>query len=181
LAGRAFHETVRASEQESAMIRTFPIALFSAAVMLAACKKAEQPARATADPVAKAVPGQPADPAKPADPAAKPADPAATPATGNNALETQGIAMMHRMADMFVADGHDCDKLANDIKAFVIQNKALMGQLTAMEKQQTEAERAAFETRNRAMQEEMMAKVSPVMDACSDNKEVEAAMKELTD
>jgi uncharacterized lipoprotein YajG len=168
------------------MLRTLKIALFSATVLAAGCKKSDKPATMTpeattkpADPAAK-----PADPAaKPADPAAKPADPpAATPpaATGTNSeLETKGIAMMQRMATMFATDGKDCEKLATDVKAFIAQNKELLGQLMAMEKAQTEQQRAAFEARNKAVQEDMLAKMTPAVTACRDNKSLEAAMKEF--
>jgi uncharacterized lipoprotein YajG len=170
------------------MLRTLKIALFSATVLAAGCKKSEKPATVTpeatakpADPAAK-----PADPAaKPADPAAKPADPAAaTPpapaATGTNSeLENKGIAMMQRMASMFATDGKDCEKLATDVKAFIAQNKELLGQLMAMEKAQTEQQRAAFEARNKAVQEDMLAKMTPAVTACRDNKSLEAAMKEF--
>jgi hypothetical protein len=162
------------------MVRTFQIALFSAMLMVAACKKADQPAPVAAEPVTKATtPMKPGDPAKPADPAAKPGDPAAPPATGNNELENKGLAMMSRMADLFAADARDCEKLATDITAFIAQNKALIGQLTAMEKQQSPQDRAAFEARNKAVQQEVMTKVTPTMTACKDNKNVQAAMTSL--
>jgi hypothetical protein len=155
------------------MVRTFQIALFSAAVMLVACKKTEQPPRASAEPVAKAAPAQPADPAKPADPAAKP-DP------GNNPLEAKGVAMMKQMSEVFIASQRDCEKLAVDLKGFIDQHKDLLVQLAAMEKQQTEQERTAFEIRNRAAQQEVLTKVGPTLEACQGNKNVEAAMKQLT-
>jgi hypothetical protein len=169
------------------MLRTFKIALFSATMLAAACKKSDKPATMTPEPTTKAVDStRPADPtAKPADPAAKPADPvaptaAASAATGTNSeLETKGVAMMQRMADMFAADAKDCEKLAADVKGFIAQNKELLGQLMAMEKKQSEPERTAFEARNKAVQDAMMQKMTPAMNACRDNKSLEAAMKEF--
>lgn len=172
------------------MLRTFTIALFSAMLLAAACKKSDKPATVAAEATTKAPdPSKPADPAaKPADPTAKPADPAtpgpppaAAPAgTGTNTeLENKGIAMMQRMADMFATDAKDCDKLATDVKGFIAQNKELLGQLMAMEKKQTQQERTAFEARNKAVQSAMMEKMTPAMNACRDNKNLEAAMKEF--
>jgi hypothetical protein len=171
------------------MLRTFKIALFSATLLAAACKKSDKPATVAAEATTKAPdPSKPADPAgKPADPAGKPADPAAKPAdpavpagTGTNTeLENKGIAMMQRMADMFATDAKDCDKLATNVKGFIAQNKELLGQLMAMEKKQTEQERTAFEARNKAVQGAMMEKMTPAMNACRDNKNLEAAMKEF--
>jgi hypothetical protein len=184
-------ETVGFHPRESAMLRTFKIALFSATMLVAACKKSDKPATTTAEATTKAAdPAKPADPtAKPADPTAKPADPTAKPAdpaaaapaaTGTNSeLETKGLAMMERMADMFAADAKDCDKLATDIKGFIAQNKELLGKLMANEKTQSDQQKSAFEARNKAAQESMMQKMTPAMTACRDNKNVEAAMKEF--
>ncbi|HET7504544.1 MAG TPA: hypothetical protein VFK02_26160, partial [Kofleriaceae bacterium] len=129
---------------------------------------------------------KPADPAaKPADPAGKPGDPpAAAPAApaaagSNTELENKGIAMMRSMADLFAADAKDCEKLAADIKAFIAKNKELLTQLVAMEKKMTDAEKAAFEERNKSEQAAMMQKMTPAMTACQDNKSLEAAMKEF--
>lgn len=169
------------------MLRTFQIALFSATMLAAACKKSDKPATMAPEATTKAADSpRPADPtAKPADPAAKPADPAppAAPppaATGTNSeLENKGVAMMQQMADMFATDAKDCEKLATDVKGFIAQNKELLGQLMAMEKKQTEQERTAFEARNKAVQETMMQKMTPAMTTCRDNKSLEAAMKEF--
>jgi hypothetical protein len=167
------------------MLRTFKIALFSATMLVAACKKSDKPAETkpadttkAGDPSKPADPAAKPDPAKPADPAAKPAEPAA--ATGTNSeLETKGIAMMQKMADVFAADEKDCEKLATDIKAFAAENKALFTELTAMEKKQSEQEKAAFEARNKGVQEAVMKKMGPTMTACGSNANVQAAMKEF--
>jgi hypothetical protein len=156
------------------MLRTFPVVLCSVTMLLTACKRADKPAGMTPDQVAKA-----GDPGKPADPAARPADPATSAATGNRELEAKGIAMTQRMADLFVADAKDCEKMATDIRAFTAQNKALLDQLAEMEKHQTKQERAEFATRNRSTLEALLRKVTPAMTACRDNKSVEAAMATL--
>ena len=167
------------------MFRTLKIALFSATVMVAACKKADpaetKPAEATKVET-KVDPAKPADPAvKPADPAAKPADPAAKPAAPgqNTELENKGIAMMQQMGDLFAANAKDCDKLADGIKAFIAQNKPLLADLAALEKSQGEAEKKAFEARNMGTQEEVMKKMDPAVKACGENPKVQAAMKEF--
>ncbi|HEU4729625.1 MAG TPA: hypothetical protein VFT22_17135 [Kofleriaceae bacterium] len=164
------------------MLRTFTIALFSVTLMAAACKS-DKPA-STAGATKPAETTKPADPAKPADPPAKPADPAAAPAApaaagGNTELQDKGIAMMQSMADVFASDAKDCEKLAVDMKAFITKNKELLTQLMAMEKKMTDAEKSAFEARNKTTQAAMMEKMTPAMNACRDNKSLEAAMKEF--
>lgn len=167
------------------MVRTFPFLLCTVTMMVTGCKKADKAAGTTPDQVAKA--GDPGTPAggKPADPAATPtdpatpADPATSSATGNSELEAKGIAMTQRMAEMFVADAKDCEKMATDIRAFTAQNKALLDQLAELEKHQTAQEREAFEKRNQPMLEALLKKVMPAMTACRDNKNVEAAMTAL--
>ena len=168
------------------MFRTLKIALFSAMVMVAACKKADpaetKPVETKVDPAKPADPAaKPADPAvKPADPAVKPADPGKPAATGQNTeLETKGIAMMQQMGDLFAANAKDCDKLADGIKAFIAQNKPLLAQLAALEKSQPDDEKKAFEARNMGTQEEVMKKMEPAVKACGENPKVQAAMKEF--
>jgi hypothetical protein len=179
------------------MLRTLQIALCSATMMVAACKKSDKPAP-TAPETAKADPAKPADPpapaaGKPADPAsgasmgsnasvtamAKPGNAAPVPTGTNSELENKGIAMMLKMADMFATDGKDCDKLATDIKDFIGKNKPLLSELTAMEKKESPQQREAFAARTKAVEESVMQKMTPAMTACRDNKNVEAAMKEF--
>ena len=169
------------------MSRLLTLALCSA--LLLACKKSDAPApkadqTKTADPAKPADPGvKPSDPAKPADPAApapaKPADPAPAASGGNSDLENRGVALMRKLGDVFGGAGKDCEKLATDLRAFVAENKALMTELSTLEKKQTEAERAAYEVRTRVVQDEMQAKAEPVAKACADNANVQAAMREF--
>jgi hypothetical protein len=182
------------------MLRTLQIALCSATMMVAACKKSDKPAPAAPETTKSADPAKPGDPmapatAKPADPAAsatagsatamatgtmaKPAEPAPVPTGTNSALETKGIAMMQKLADVFAIDGKNCDQLATDIKDFIAKNKPLLSELTAMEKKQSPQDREAFATRNKGVEESVMQKMTPAMTACRDNKNVEAAMKEF--
>jgi hypothetical protein len=137
------------------MHRTLTIAL--SLTLLVACSKAEQPA-----------------PAKPAQPAAP-----ATAVAGNTELENKGIAMMQRMGDMFAADAEDCEKLAVDIKAFIVEHRELLSQLTQLEHAQSDQEKLAFEQRNKPVQEAVMAKMEPVMNKCGANPNVQAAMKDF--
>lgn len=137
------------------MLRTLAVSL----TMLFACAKADQPG-----------------PAKPAP--AKPATPAAM-AGGNSELENKGIAMMQRMGDVFAADAADCEKLAVDIKAFIVQNRELLGQLNELERSQSDQEKSAFETRNKPVQEAVVAKMDPAMEKCGQNPSVQAAMKDF--
>ena len=154
------------------MLRTFRIATLSAAltVTAAACKT-DKPAQS-----------KPAASAEASKPAAKPSavpELAAGKATSNSELETKGIAMMQRLADVFAADAKDCDKLAADIKAFVAENKPLLAQLAAMDQQQSDEQREAFTARNAEAQAAVAAKMQGAMTACASNPSVLAAMKDF--
>ena len=139
------------------MLRTLAFAV--SLTMLFACAKADQPG-----------------PAKPAP--ATPAAPA-SPAGGNSELENKGIAMMQRMGDLFAADAADCEKLAVDIKAFIVQNRELIGKLNELERSQSDQEKQAFETRNKPVQDAVVAKMDPAMEKCGQNPSVQAAMKDF--
>ncbi|MBC7974075.1 MAG: hypothetical protein H7138_03755 [Myxococcales bacterium] len=138
------------------MHRTLTLAV--SLTMFVACSKADQPA-----------------PVAPAQPAAAPAAAVA----GNSELENKGITMMQRMADMFVADAEDCEKLAVDIKAFIVEHRELIGQLTEGERAQSDQEKLAFEQRNKPVQEAVVAKMEPVIAKCGANPNVQAAMKDF--
>lgn len=162
----------------------FRIALFSAMTMVVACK-ADKPAGKKPDEATRvADPSKAPDPVKPADPAVKPPEPPAEPAQGlgkNTELQDKGIAMMQRMADMFVADAKDCDKLAADIKKLVADNKSLLVALNAEAAKQTDQERTLFEARNKATQDAVNAKMTPVGQACASNKNFLDALKSPTE
>jgi hypothetical protein len=161
----------------------FWIATVSATLLVAACKTSDRPAGSSPsakapDPVAKPASAAPrsADPAMPADPAARSA---AAPRAIDPDLEVKGIAMMQRLADVFVADAKDCDKLAADIKAFVAQNRPLLSQLAAMEQQETDQQRDDFSRRNREVEVAIAQKMQSGMALCAANPAVLAAMKEF--
>ena len=139
------------------MLRTLTLAV--SLPMLFACAKADQPG-----------------PAKPAPVRPAAAAPGAT-AGGNSELENKGIAMMQRIGNLFAADAADCEKLAGDIKAFIVQNRELLGQLTELERSQSDQEKTAFETRNKPVQDAVAAKMDPAMEKCGQNANVQAAMK----
>ena len=164
------------------MSRTFQLVLISALLAAGACKKSDAPAGNKTEEVKPADPAK-ADPAKPAEPAkadpAKPADPAPAAGGANSELENKGIAMMQRMGDLFAADAADCEKLAVDIKAFIVQNRELIGRLNELERSQSDQEKAAFETRNKPVQDAVVAKMDPAMEKCGQNPSVQAAMKEF--
>jgi hypothetical protein len=168
------------------MSRTFRLVLFSVSfsvlVVTAACKKSDAPAGTKIEETKPADPAKPAepkaaDPAKPAEPA-KPADPPAAGGT-NSEVENKAIAMMQKLGDVFAADAKDCEKLATDLRAFLNDNKGTITEMTALEKKQTEAEKAAFEVRNKAVQEAAQAKMEPAAKACADNKNVQAVLKDF--
>lgn len=162
------------------MLRRFRIATLSAVMTVAACKTSDKPAPPAPAPARTAAPAaKPTAPtAVPADPAAKPADPAPTAAVTRE-LQGKAVAMMQRMADMFAADGKDCEKLAADLKAFIADNKDLLSRLEAMEAQESSEERGAFLTRIASVQADVAVKMQGAMTACAANPSVLAAMKEF--
>src|SRR4029079_16678810 len=138
------------------MPRAFLLVLLSVLVVTAACKKSETPAGTKTEETKAADPAKAGDTAKPAEPAktaaAKPADPAPAAGGTNSEVEAKAIAMMQKLGDMFVADAKDCEKLATDLKAFLADNKTVISEMTAFEKKQSEADKAAFEARNKKTQ-----------------------------
>jgi len=180
------------------MPRTLPILLFSALVMVAACKKPDKPAGAKPDeskvvdskptppaesakPAAPGLPpGASSDPAKP-DPAAPadPSDPSSAPTGKNTELQDKGFAMMKRVGDLFAADATDCDKLASDLRSLVASNKELLAEWNAMEKTLPTRERAAYETRNKPAFDAVFAKMAPAVKACGSNENFLAALRDV--
>ena len=167
------------------MPRMFRTATLVALAAFAACKSSEKSAVAPAKPVESARSGGPGAPALPDPAAASPgsaagsAAPAAPVAAANTELEDRGIAAMQKMADMFVADAKDCDKLGADLKAFIAENKALIGQLAELEDHQTDDQRAAFAKRNGAAQAAIGQKMQGALAACASSPAVLAAMKDF--
>lgn len=156
------------------MLRMFHIALFAAIVMGGACKS-DKPA-ATKPEDKKLVEPTKTDPPKLADDKA----PETTGGTGaNTALQTKGIEMMQKMGDIFAANAKDCDKLALEIKNFVAANKALLTEWNAMQRGLNSAERTALEVRNKAVQDSVMAQMTPAVQACASNENFQTVLREI--
>jgi hypothetical protein len=158
-------------------------------LLIAACKTSEAPAteaKATPAPPTRSIAPTP-QPVLPAPPPPAPArpepaktEPAKTEPVGSNTeLETNGLAVMQRMADLFAADAKDCDKLGADLKAFVADNKPLIGDLLKHEDHQSAEQRAAFTRRNAVAQAAIAQKMQAALTACASNTAVLAAMKEF--
>ena len=147
-------------------------------LLIAACKT-DAPAteaKATPTPPTRSIAPttQPVLPAPPP-PAAAPArpEPAKTEPVGSNTeLETKGLAVMQRMADLFAADAKDCDRLGTDLKAFVAENKPLIGELLKHEDHQNAEQRAAFTRRNAVAQAAIAQKMQAALTACASNAAV---------
>jgi hypothetical protein len=157
-------------------------------LLIAACKTSDGPAteaKATPAPPTRSIaptpqPVLPAPPPPaPAAPGARPEPAKAEPAGSNTELETKGLAVMQRMADLFAADAKDCDKLGADLKAFVAENKPLIGDLLKHEDRQSAEQRAAFTRRNAVAQAAIAQKMQAALTACASNTAVLAAMKEF--
>ena len=144
------------------MRKPLTLALCSIMMALAACARADAPGAATPTP---------ATPAPPA--------PASAGVPGNTELENRGVAMMQRLADVFAADANDCAKLAFDIKAFVTEHRELLDELAALDRTQSDQERATFAERNQAVQDAVASKMAPALDACGNHADVRAAMAQF--
>jgi hypothetical protein len=159
--------------KESAMSRTFRTAMLLAVTLLAGCKakQADPPPAARPTEAARRAPG--AAPALP-DPQA-PGSSAAAPATPAEA-QARNLAAMQRLADTLAADAQDCEKLAVDLKAFIAENRPVLGQLMAAANRPTDdapsgASHAAAATAARKLQ--------TAMSTCAATSSVAAAMKDL--
>jgi hypothetical protein len=156
------------------------IAVCSIGLLAGACKKKDDakktdtPAAAT-DPAAK-----PADGTKPADPAAKPADPAAAAAPAAGADDAQQYVDLYvKLGKVFAADGKDCAKLVTDVKKFVADNKATFDAAKKRDAAQTPEQKKAEEEKYKPQMEQFMKDAEPAGEACKDNKELDAVMKDI--
>jgi hypothetical protein len=171
--------------QESAMRMPWTATLV--VLLIAACKTSDAPAteaKATPPTTRSIAPTpQPVLPAPPPPAAtasgARPESAKTEPVGSNTELETKGLAVMQRMADLFAADAKDCDKLGADLKAFVAENKPLIGDLLKHEGHQNAEQRAAFTRRNAVAQAAIAQKMQAALTACASNAAVLSAMKEF--
>lgn len=151
---------------------TLCLAALSALALACKTEKRVEPAEA----IARATPAAPAarppelppQPAAPAAEAVHPVDPE---------LEARGHAVMDKLADVFVADAADCDKLATDLKAFAAQNHAVLAQLASAQAQASYQERMTYSRRNAAASAAIATKMQSAMTACAAHPSVLAALQ----
>lgn len=153
------------------MPRALRIVLFAAVTMAAACKT-DKPATKAAE--TKKDPAQSAQGTKPAP--ALPTDP--SDHGKNTPLQDKQMEMLGRMADTFVANASDCDKLAAEIRKVRVEHKDLLAQINDAEMKQSPEERAAAMERNKAATEAATAKMQPVITACAKNQTFLAALRD---
>ena len=145
-------------------MRTFAIVVCSLALCLSACKKKEE---AKKDDKA----AQPAEGAKPAE---------GTPAAGAPAGDAQKyVDLMVNFGKIFASDAKDCAKLATDVKKYVADNKATFEEMKKRSDGMTPEARKAEDEKYKPQMEQFMKDTQAAMEACKDNKDVEAAMKEV--
>lgn len=161
------------------MLRTLCIATLSA-VTLSACKT-EKRVEPTPSPVAGPAAAHSDRPPELARPEPSPPAPAAGPAAPrfDPELEAKGHAMMNKLADLFVADAADCEKLAADVKAFAAENKALLSQLATAQGQKSYEDRLAYSKRNAAVQAAAATRMQAAMTACAGHPSLLAAMQDF--
>lgn len=168
-------------------MRTLMIAMFSFSLMATACKKKENEAGKT-------------EAAKPADTTGS-APAGSAPATGTTGdmttptttdttatsgagaasgdMEKQGEELMDKMVAVFKDSGEDCDKLGDNLKTFMGENKDKFKALAEWSKTQTAEQKKAWDEKNKAKTEEMQKAMMPAMQKCSSNAKVQEAMKEM--
>jgi hypothetical protein len=161
------------SNKEIPMPRTLRIVLFAAVTMAVACKT-DKPATKAAE--TKKDPAKPTEGTKPSP--ALPTDPADPAAGKNTPLQDKQMEMLGRMADVFVANAKDCDKLAAEIRKVRVEHKELLAQINDAEIKQSPEERAAAMDRNKAATEAATAKMQPVVTACANNQTFLAALRD---
>lgn len=89
-------------------------------------------------------------------------------------------ALRAEVTTIFEKSGTDCAKLATDLQAFVDENKDTLKQLDTAEKAMPEADKKAWDAKNKATQEAAVKKAEPAMKACGQDAKVQAAMAGLT-
>ena len=148
-------------------MRTLAIALFSMALMVG-CKKKED---AKKDETKPAETTQPTEAPKPAEGTA----PAAAPAGDAQKY----VDLMVNFGKVFAADAKDCTKLAANIKKYVADNRATFEELKKRDATMTPEQKKAEDEKYKPQMEQFMKDMQPAMENCKNNKDVEAAMKEV--
>ena len=122
-------------------------------------------------------------PEKPADPATKPADPppadkpagAVTFASDDEYL-SKTKEMVHKMVDIFKADGTDCDKLAADISKLL--DDPVVAASKAYEQTHPDAKQK-FDQQSQEMAKEVAGAATPAINACGQNPALKAAFAKM--
>ena len=154
------------------MFKTLALTTCTLLLLTTGCKKKDE--AKTADPSMEAKPGE-------TKPAEKPTE--MKPAMGGtitNAADYEAKAndMMDKMTALFVADGKDCDKLAADMSAFLDTNKDGFAATKTFETANPDAKKA-LDTKMEPRMKDFQAKAGPSLDACKDNKALQAAMSKM--
>lgn len=169
-------------------MRTLMIALFSISLMATACKKKENEAGKTE--AAKPADTTGSAPAGSAPAGSAPADtttPTATDTTASSGttaaasgdMEKQGEELMDKMVAVFKDSGEDCDKLGDNLKTFMGENKDKFKALGEWSKTQTAEQKKAWDEKNKAKTEEMQKAMMPAIQKCGTNAKVQEAMKDM--
>jgi hypothetical protein len=148
-------------------------------LLLGACKKKEEAkteAPKTTDVTSETKPAEtkPAE-TKPAE--TKPAETKPVEAAAGD--EAKFVATMENLGKTVADAGKDCDKLAANIKKFAAENKGTLEAMKKWEAGQTPEQKKALDEKYKPQMDAMMKNMMGGMEACAENKAVEAAFKEL--
>ena len=148
-------------------MRTLAIALFSMALLFG-CKKKEEK---TETKPAETTETKPPEAAKPAE--------GTPPAAGAPDDAQKYVDLMVNFGKLFAANAKDCTKLAGEIKKYVADNRATFEALKKREAGMTPEQKKAEDEKYKPQMEQFMKDMTPAMENCKTNKDVEAAMKEV--
>lgn len=155
-------------------MRALTISVCVFGLLGAACKKKDE-AKNTPPAAAPAGDTKTAEAPKPAEP--PPAAPAAPAAADDDGKKDMDLFV--GLGNLFAADAKDCAKLATDVKKYIADNKAGFDAAKKRDEAMTPEQRKAQKEKYGAQMEQFMKNVDSASETCKDNKDLDAAMKDV--
>ena len=101
-----------------------------------------------------------------------------TAACGGDPAE-QGVQLMEKMADIFEKNQADCDKLGNELSAFIKDHDADFKKLKEYGDKQTPEQKKAFDEKYKTRVQAAVTKMMGGAIKCGNNPKVTEAMKSM--
>jgi hypothetical protein len=153
-------------------MRALTISVCVFGLLGAACKKKDEANNTPA--AAPAGDTKTAEAPKPTEP--PPAAPAAAAADDDGKKD---MDLFVGLGNLFAADAKDCAKLATDVKKYIADNKAAFDAAKKRDEAMTPEQRKAQKDKYGAQMEQFMTNVDSATETCKDNKDLDAAMKDV--